>query len=204
MVQNPLPSRGAHWARKGAIRPLLIRALAPVALYAAAASFEIPPVTASVTAAGQTIPVPSSGAIAQSAQCAFDFNLRAGMAGLQDHITPILQSLLNKSDGCGERLSIQNAILTPAPTAAQLTIQFHFEKFDCVKLLGKEALGKQSSKRLLGGNDTALLLITPVVEQTNAVRLSADVGRLSLETRGRLAIPLAKVASLTGQLRGRQ
>jgi hypothetical protein len=52
----------------------------------------------------------------------------------------------------------------------------HLEKWACFK-----AFGKENAKRLLGGDGTAQVLLTPVVEDGNAVRLNAEVGDIQAD-----------------------
>ncbi len=145
-------------------------------------SFEIPPVSVSLNVAGQPVPITVAGTIAESGSGAaaatrlLEFHLRTGLAGLQDHITPVLQTILNKSERCGDRISIQSAELAPVPPAARLTVQLHFEKFACLKVLGKE-----NAKRLVGGNGSIQLLVTPMIEQGNAIRLGAEVEKIDAD-----------------------
>jgi hypothetical protein len=96
-----------------------------------------------------------------------------------------LQAELNKSDRCGERVSISNATLAPAAPAGNLTVQLHFEKWICVK-----ALGRDDAKRLLGGDATVQVILTPRLENGTAaqsaagqtanqsVHLDADIGTI--------------------------
>lgn len=151
----------------------LIRLIVPLAALATGFLFEIPPVTVALNVAGQPVPIVLSGTIAQSSESTFDFNLRADLAALQDHITPLLQDEVNQSERCGDRIAIQHATLDPAAPAGRLTVQLHFEKWACFKLMGKE-----SAKRLVGGDGSVELLIRPAVEQGNAIRLDAEVGRI--------------------------
>lgn len=58
---------------------------------------------------------------------------------------------------CGNRLAIQNATLAPADPASLVLIQLHFEWWECVKLLHKQA-----SKRLIGDAQIRVKL-TPAI-----------------------------------------
>ena len=160
--------------------------IVPVALAAAVFGadlmFEIPPVPLSVDIAGQLVALTISGNISgspapsrESAQ-SFHLNLRADLADLQNHLTPLLQSELDQSNRCGERIAIQNATLVPSPPAGRLTVQLHFEKWACFK-----ALGKENAKRLLGGNGTVQVMLTPRVDEGNTVRLDADIGKIDAD-----------------------
>lgn len=155
---------------------------AAVSITAAAARIEldIPPISTSVDAAGRSIPVIVSGSISESSVHAgdpavriFDFHLRAGLGGFADNITSVVEAELNRSERCGNRISIQNAILAPAPPSARLTIQLHAEKWACLK-----AFGHENTKRIVNGDATVEVSITPVVDPAGTLRLDADVGRV--------------------------
>jgi hypothetical protein len=154
-----------------------------------------------LTVSGQPIGLVVSGAISESAAIHgegaknFDFNLRADLKDFQDHLTPLLQSQLNQSNRCGERLSVGQADMVPAAPAAHLTVRVHFEKWACFK-----AFGKENAKRLVGGDGTVHMVLTPAVESGNAVRLDAEVG--NIEADGSLG-ELLRSGSLGTELRNK-
>jgi hypothetical protein len=135
---------------------------------------------------GQRVTISVSGELSASPQAPgggdqpFKLKLRADLGDFQNRLTSVMQSELNKSDRCGERIEIQNAALSPAAPAGHLTVQLHFEKWVCVKLLGKD-----SAKRLVGGNATAQVTLTPkVVSDAGAgqsVRLDAELGTIDAD-----------------------
>jgi len=148
---------------------------------------EIPPVSTSLNISGQTVAIAISGDISAAPgktgesksgenDQAFRLNLRADLADFQGHLTPVLQAELNQSNKCGERISVENATLAPAAPAGRLTVQLHFEKWACIK-----AFGKENARRLVAGNGTVEVLLMPRIEQGNAVRLDADVGRIDAD-----------------------
>jgi hypothetical protein len=120
----------------------------------------------SINLAGQPVALTISGDIAGPP---WRLNLNADLADLQAHLTPLLQAELNKSDHCGERISIENARLIPAGQAGRLTVQLHFEKWACIK-----AFGKENAKRLVGGNGTVETIVTPRIEN-GEVRMDTQV-----------------------------
>ena len=144
--------------------------------------FEIPPVPVSLNIAGQSVALAISGTISESpvsggaSEQSFHLSLHADLAGLQDHMTPLLQAELNQSNRCGERISIEHATLVPAAPTGRLTVQLHFEKWACFK-----AFGKENAKRLVGGNGTVHVILAPRVDQGNAVRLDAEIGNISAD-----------------------
>lgn len=154
-------------------RTLILLAALPV--LSAEFAFEIPPVPVSLNIAGQTVAITVSGDLSGS-QDAVILKLRADLADLQSHITPLLQTELNQSNRCGERISVEKATLLPAAPAASLTVQLHFEKWVCIK-----ALGKENAKRLVGGNGTVNVTLTPALDDGNTIRLDAAIGNIDAD-----------------------
>lgn len=136
----------------------------------------------SLSIAGQPVALTISGNISGAAarsgesEQSFHLNLHGDLADFQNHLTPLLQAELNQSNRCGERIAIEHATLAPAAPSGRLTVQLHFEKWACFK-----AFGKQNAKRLLGGNGIVQVILTPRVEDGNAVRLDAEIGNIDAD-----------------------
>jgi hypothetical protein len=139
----------------------------------------IPPVKASVTIDNQPIAITTSGTISGSRN-SFHLILNVDLSDLQEHIAGLLSAQLNRSDRCGERLSIDRATLLPAPPAGRLTAYVHFECWACVKALGREV-----AKRLVGGNGTIPVKLTPTLEKgaegNSEIRLDPEVGTIEAD-----------------------
>ena len=104
--------------------------------------------------------------------------LTADLGEFQQNILPILRSQLNRSDRCGERLSVEQAALVPAAPDSVLNATVHYERWGCMK-----AFGKDVNKRLVGGNAVLSVKLTPSVE-ANVLALKAEV--VSLQADGSL------------------
>lgn len=143
-------------------------------------TFKIPPVKIPVNVENQPIEVVASGVIsrvaAERGQNVFKLELVADLSDLQQNITQILRAQLDKSDRCGERIAIQNATLTPMAPASVVLAHVHFERWTCVKVFGKERPNK-----LVGGNGTIEVKLTPAVEQASTLKLVPEVGRVEAE-----------------------
>jgi len=158
---------------------ILYRAFTAIWVLTAAAfgadlAFEIPPVPVSVDIGGQPVALNISGSISGD-PASLHLKLNADLADFQAHLTPVLQAELNQSNHCGERISVENATLLPAAPAGHLTVQLHFEKWACIK-----AFGKENARRLVGGNGTVEVILTPRAEG-NAVKLDADIGNIDAD-----------------------
>ncbi len=155
------------------LRISVLLAVLPVLAPGADLALQIPPVPVSVNLAGQPVALVVSGEIAGPAP--YRLNLHADLTDFQAHLTPLLQAELNKSDHCGERISIENATLTPAAPSGRLILQLHFEKWACIK-----AFGKENAKRLIGGNGTVETILTPRMEN-GALHLDAEVRNIDAD-----------------------
>lgn len=104
-------------------------------------------------------------------------DLTADLSDLQQHMTDLLSSQLDKDDRCGDRIEIQNATLAPAEPAALAVVQLHYERYGCAKVFGK-----QQSKRFVGGNAIIPMTLTPAVEEDHTeLRLVPTVGQIQAD-----------------------
>jgi hypothetical protein len=165
-------------------RTCIVFAALALAAWGADVSFEIPAVSVPLSIAGQPVTITISGNVVGAAGQALNLNLRAELTDLQSHMTPLLQAELNQSNRCGERISVERTTLVPAAPAARMTVQLHFEKWACFK-----AFGKENTTKLVGGNGTVQVLLTPRLGDdpktgegnTQTVRLDAEVGDIDAD-----------------------
>ena len=144
-------------------------------------SLKIPPVRIPLTIKDQTVTITASAQIDQLAkthdQNLFRLELRADLADLQQNMTALLSSALDKDAQCGDRIAIQGATLVAAPPAAIVTVNLHYERWACAKIFGK-----QQVKRLVGGNAIIPLTLTPAVDETNTeLRLIPELGSIQAD-----------------------
>jgi hypothetical protein len=159
-----------------ACRTWIVFAALPLTALGADLAFEIPAVPVSLNIAGQPVTITISGNVSGASEQPLNLNLRADLTDLQSHMTPLLQAELNQSNRCGERISVERATLVPATPAARMTVQLHFEKWACFK-----AFGKENTTRLVGGNGTVQVLLTPRLDEGQAVRLDAEIGNIDAD-----------------------
>jgi hypothetical protein len=139
-------------------------------------SFSLPPVTNSITIAGQSINIPTSGAVSRVAQDKstpekseaspapsqnlFRLQLVADLSDLQLNVTDILRQPLTRSPRCGERIEVRQATLTPLAPASLVVATLHFERWVCPT--------GQAPVEVAGGDATLEVKLTPSVEPTTA------------------------------------
>ena len=153
----------------------------PVAGNVQSVTFKIPPTSIPLKIKGQDVPIIASAVIVLRQQSR-DMNLltlalNADLSGLQQHMTDLLSEQLDKDDRCGDHIEIQNATLSPAAPAALAMVHLHYERYGCAKILGR-----QQSKRLVGGNATIPMTLTPAVEENQTqLRLVPQVGAVQAD-----------------------
>jgi hypothetical protein len=136
--------------------------------------FRIPPVKTSFDVANQPIAITASATISGAGDV-FRIEARADLSDLQDHIADVLRAELTRNEKCGERLSVDRATLVPAAPSIQLTAFVHYEKWACAKAFGKEIV-----KRIVGGNATVPVKLTPEVA-ANELQLTPEVGTITAD-----------------------
>lgn len=146
-----------------------------VAAFAQDPAFSIPPVRTSFNTGGKPLTIITTGIVSRNGQ-GVNLKLSADLFDLQDHVSDLLAAQLNRSERCGERLSLERASIQPAAPAAFLTAFLRYEKWICVKALGKEV-----TKRIVGGNATIPVTLTPVMSENSEVKLGAVVGEIQAD-----------------------
>lgn len=142
---------------------------------AADLKLDIPPIKASLNLEGQPTAITVWGSISTASSGVFRLSLVVDLSDLQKNLVPLLGAQLNRSDRCGERLTVQGAELAPAPPSGILTAYVHYERFGCVKALGKEIV-----RRLVGGNGVVEVNVAPSVVE-NRPALTAQVRKIDAD-----------------------
>jgi hypothetical protein len=139
-------------------------------------TFHISPVKNSISFQDQPIAIVTSGVIAKSAaqagQNTFTIKLTEDVSDLQQNITEVLRTQLDKADRCGERIAIRNATLTPMTPASQVVIQLHFERWTC--------FGGQNNE-IAEGDGSLEVNLSPAVGEDGTLRLTPTMGRIDAE-----------------------
>jgi len=138
-------------------------------------TLKIPPVKTSLNLQGQPVEVTAWGAVSVAPSGVFRLALTVDLGNFQEHLTPVLAAQLNRSDRCGERLSVERATVAPAAPSAVLTAYVHYERFACAKAFGKEIV-----KRLAGGNGVVEVNLTPSITE-NSIALAAEVRKIDAD-----------------------
>lgn len=138
-------------------------------------TFKIPPVKIPLSIKDQPVSITASGALVWTGKDrnvnVLNLELDADLSDLQQNMTALMSSELDKSDRCADRIEIQNATLTPIEPASRAVVQLHYERWACVKVFHKE-----EAKKVLGGNAQIQMKLTPAIEENNTeLRLVPEV-----------------------------
>jgi hypothetical protein len=198
-------SRPAFRTKPNLLRPasavlalLLIAVASPIRASDQNLTFKIPSVKIPLNIKDQHITIAASALITMHAKehglNLLNLKLTADLSDLQQNMTGLLSSELDKDDQCGDRIAIQQATLTPLDPASLVVVHLHYERWGCAKVFGK-----QQSKKLVGGNAVMQMKLTPVVgEDSTELRLVPEVG--TIEADGSLG-ELLRSGSLGDMLR---
>jgi hypothetical protein len=138
-------------------------------------TLKIPPVEYSVDMGGEPVRFAVFGVVSGVSAGPFRLALTVELGDLQQNLTALLRAQLNRSDRCGERLSVERASMAPDAPAAVLTANVHYERWACAKVFGKEAV-----KKLVGGDGIVEVKLTPSAG-ADGVSLASDVERMEAD-----------------------
>ena len=140
-------------------------------------AFTLPQVKSPVNIENRTMAITVSGMLSQIAsqggQRTFQLELTSDLSELQQNITDLLRAQLDTSESCGQRVTIQQARLTPATPAGRLVVRLHFERWMCTR-----SFGQQISNELAEGDGTVEIKLTAAVEKANTLKIVTALGRV--------------------------
>jgi len=143
-------------------------------------SFDLAPASASIIVEKQPISITVSGTITRVAskdgQSVFDLQLTTNLSDLQQSITEILRSRLDKQPRCGEWQSVRQATFTASRPASVVFVQLHLEHWGCFG-----AAGQEISNELAEGNGALTLRLTPGLGQNSTLQLAAEVTHIDAD-----------------------
>jgi hypothetical protein len=139
-------------------------------------TFNLPALPNRFNIAGQSLALPSSGVVVRTSKenghNIFSLTLDADLYELQQNITEVLSSALNRSPNCGERVEIKQAVFAPAAPASLVTVHLHYERWICA--LGG---GAGSSTEAIASDGSLEVKLTPTMAQTSGLGLDSEIIR---------------------------
>ena len=137
-------------------------------------TFRIPPQRISLNIENQPITIAVSGIISVGSRGHDEYILKleldADLSDLQQNMTGLLRSQLDKDDPCGDHIAIEHATLMPVGPSGRAVVQLHYERYTCVK-----AFGRQMTKKLVGGDGIIQMKFTPTLEDRKTLQLVPEV-----------------------------
>jgi hypothetical protein len=143
-------------------------------------TLRLPPVTTSIDMAGQSIAIAGSGVISRTPAAdghnLFGLKYTADFSDLQQNITDVLRSQLDRSPHCGERIEIKEGMLIPQAPASIVVAHLHYEHWICPLLQGSE-----SRTELSTGDGTIEVKLVPSVESNADLHLVSEISRVDAD-----------------------
>jgi hypothetical protein len=138
--------------------------------------FALAPVKSPVAIAKQSITVAAFGSLSQVAaengQRTFKLQLTADLSDLQLNILHVLREQLDRSESCGQRISIRQAMLTPSAPVSVLSLKLHFERWTCIRMSGQAV-----ASELAEGDGAAEIKLTVSVA-ANTLKITPEFTRV--------------------------
>lgn len=142
------------------------------------AAIIIPPAKTVVNFQNQTITIVTSGSVSKvtlpGIQNSFRVELTANLSDLQQNITPVLRTQINRSDSCGEQVTVQNAAVTPSSPTTSVLVQLHYERWACFG-------GRGNANEMAEGNGGMEVSLTPTVAEDGTLRVSPSISHVEAE-----------------------
>jgi hypothetical protein len=140
-------------------------------------TFVLPVVKSSVRIQDRTVAVTVSGALAQTeeqnGQRIFRLELNEDLSDLQQNIGALLRTQIESANACGEKLFVRQAALTPSSPRSLLILHLHYERWSCSRMSGQT-----SSSEIAEGDGTVEVKLTPSIEKSNTLKLTAEFGHI--------------------------
>jgi hypothetical protein len=141
-------------------------------------AFSIAPVKTDVSFGSQPVVVTTSGVISKvtlpTVQNTFHVEFTADLSDLQQNITEVLRQQLNKTDPCGEQITVQNAALTFSAPASTVLAQLHYERWACFG-------SRSNANEMAEGNGSIEVTLTSTIAEDGTLRVSPAISRVDAE-----------------------
>jgi hypothetical protein len=125
-------------------------------------TFNLPKTTNAISIGGQSISESASEVVsrtsAENGRNIFSVKLVVDLSNVQQNLSAVLRSELNRFPRCGERIEIQEADLTPLAPASSVVTHLRYERWVCQP--------GSSPMEVSSGDATLEIKFTPAVEQS--------------------------------------
>lgn len=140
-------------------------------------NFNMPQVRNNIHLGSRTISLDSSGVLSQTAargdERTFNLAMILDLSDLQQSVTEVMNDQVSEPKSCGAHLVVRHASLLAAAPASSLILQLHFERWSCSPMAGQNL-----SAELGEGEGSVELKLTPSVEHSNVLKMTAEFKRI--------------------------
>jgi hypothetical protein len=148
-------------------------------------AFTLPQVTNSIEITGQSIAIPTEGAIFQTStgtdagngQNLFNFTLVADLSDLQHDLTGLLVSTVNRSPRCSERIELKDAALLPDAPSSQVIAHLQLEHWIC-----PQGPNGPAATVLAAGEGTIEIKLTALIDPNGRLMLNSETNRVEADS----------------------
>jgi hypothetical protein len=148
-------------------------------------AFNLPRTTNSITISGQPVAMSASGTVsrtsAENGRNVFSLRMIADFSGVQQSLTGILRSEIDRTPRCGEHLQVLDATLTPQFPASLMVLHLHYERWICPPSPARDGPIEVSD-----GNATMEIKLSPTLAPSSGepgpgVHLVAEIGHVEAD-----------------------
>lgn len=143
-------------------------------------ALNVPPNKTTVNIGGKPIVVTTSTAIVRGpdngGENVFTVETTTDLADLRDNMASVLGAQMNRNDGCGVRIGVQDATLEPAVPKSLAVIRLHYERWVCSR-----SGGIGSTREMAEGNATVEVQLTPLVNPEGQLVIAAEIEHVEAE-----------------------
>lgn len=143
-------------------------------------TLRLPPLTTSTEIAGRSIAVTGTGLVFRTSAAdghnLFGLRFIADLYDLQQNITDVLRSQLNRSPSCGERIQVQEGDLIPDAPASIVRTRIHYEHWICPGFQGQG-----SPTELAEADGVFEVKLTPAVDSKTGLHLDSEISKVEVD-----------------------
>jgi len=141
-------------------------------------TFHLPEVTSAIEIGGEPISIPAGGTATRTSitdgQNVFNLRLVANLSDIQDNITDIFRSQLNRAPRCGDRVEVQRALLLPQSADSVAVINLHHEHWVCLPGAARGGL----EKLVASSDGLAEIQLSPSLGPDGRLALASEIRRV--------------------------
>lgn len=141
--------------------------------------FHLPEVASAIEIGGESISIPAGGTATRTSitdgRNVFNLRLVANLSDVQDNITDLFRSRLNRAPRCGDRIEVQRAQLLPRSADTVALVDLHHEHWACPS-------GAAGLEQLVASSDGVIeIQFRPSLGAEGRMALAAEITRVDAQ-----------------------